>query len=261
MNYRTRSLLLTGASCLGVAATMIFTRQCSIKADAVRRERKLITAKDIVKQTGLHYIPALLCGGGTIALILLNQRMTAAYVASVVSAAGTSGRLFREFEAKTRDILGDMKVDEIHRSIAKDHEDGIVHAAVPELSAQGLISSIPDPKVEGNLLFYDEFTDIWFRSSFAAVRNAEYHLNRNFSLGADISLDEFYEFLGVELPPEYRGLTWGECLLADGIPWLDFHHYDSFSKEKNEQYFILRYDYDPVLDYSQDDRYELFQKR
>lgn len=259
MNYKTRSWLLTGLSCAGVVATMIFTRQCSIKADEIRRKEKLITPKDIVKKTGPHYIPALLCGGGTIALILIHQHMTAAYVAGVVSAAGASSRLFHEFEAKSRDILGDTKVDEIHRAVAKDHENGIVHAVVPELRAPGLMTSMPDPKVEGDLLFYDEFTDIWFRSSFAAVRNAEYHLNRNFSLGADISLDEFYEFLGVELPPEYRGLTWGECLLDDGIPWLDFHHYDSFSKEKNEQYFILRYDYDPVLDYRQDN--ELFQKR
>lgn len=258
MNYKTRSWLLTGLSCAGVVATMIFTRHCSIKADAVRRSEKLIDTKVIVKRTAPIYIPALLCGGGTVALILINQCITAAYVASIISAAGASSRLFHEFEAKTRDILGDMKVDEIHRAIARDHENGIVHAVVPDTCGPGIVSSHLDPKVEGDLLFYDEFTDIWFRSSFAAVRTAEYHLNRNFCLGADISLDDFYEFLGVELPYEFReSLFWGEFLMDNAMVWLDFDHIPAFSKEKNEQYFILRYDYGPTVE----DAIELFQRR
>lgn len=255
MNNKTVRTLLTGLSCAGVVATMICTRQCSIKADEIRRKEKLVDPKTIVKRTSPYYIPAIICGGGTIAFILLNQYLTAKYVAAIVSAAGASTRFFHEFETKAREMLGDMKVDEIHRAIAEDHEKGIVNAAVPQLYAPGLLSCVADPKIEGNLLFYDEFTDIWFRSSFAAVKNAEYHLNRNFVLGADISLEEFYDFLGVGLPKEFRELRWGDVLLADGICWLDFHHLDAFSKDKNEHYIIIRYDYDPVLEL--EDRYDI----
>ena len=234
MNFKTKNYVLSGVSCAGVVATMIFTHKSTIKAE--RSDKKSI----------IHYIPALTCGGATVASILLNQHLTNKYVAGLIGTAGVSGRLFREFEANARKMFGDTKVDEIHRQIAKDHENGITYAIVPELSAPGLMTSVPDPKVKGDLLFYDEFTDIWFRSSFAAVKNAEYHLNRNFVLGADISLEEFYEFLGVELPEQYHGFCWGDYLIEDGITWLDFHHYDAYSQEKDENYIIIRYDYEPI---------------
>lgn len=260
MNYKTQAWLLTSASCAGVIATMIFTRQSSIKADAVRRKEKLITKKDIVKKTGKYYVPALACGGATIATILMNQHLTNKHITGIVAAAGASSRLYHEFERKSRDIFGDLKVDEVHRAIAKDHEDGIVQAATPDISAPGLLSRITDPIVQGNLLFYDEFTDIWFRSSFAGVKNAEYHLNRNFVLGGEASLKTFYEFLGVGLPPKYADLTWDDILLNDGIYWVDFNHLDAYSKEKNEHYIILQYEWSPGF-VNLDGSYEMFVRR
>lgn len=261
MNHKTMRTLLTGLSCVGVVATMIFTRQCSIKADEVRRNELLVSKRDILKKTGPHYIPALICGGATIAVILFNDRFNAKYAAGLVSAAGASGRFFHEFEAKARDILGEEKVKEVHRAIARDHENGIVVAAIPDLYAPGLMTCVSDPVIKGDQLFYDEFTNIWFRSSFAAVKCAEYHLNRNYALGDDITLKKFYEFLGVGLPEEFNGLSWTDILYTDGVNWLDFNHLEAFSKEKNEQYFIISYEYPPIVGIDENGEIEFFKRR
>ena len=56
----------------------------------------------------------------------------------------------------------------------------------------------------------------------ASVLNAQYHLNRNFTLRGYVSLNEFYEFLGIEKVVCGEGIGWGQDLLEDGIFWIDF---------------------------------------
>ena len=98
----------------------------------------------------------------------------------------------------------------VRKEIAKDHYD----------------SSLEKPSGDDLLLFYDEWSNRYFWKTFAEVKEAEYHLNRNLALRYDVELNEFYEFLGLE--PTAFGAENGWSLEAGGqwygYSWIDFEH-------------------------------------
>ena len=51
--------------------------------------------------------------------------------------------------------------------------------------------------------------------------NAEYHLNRNFTMRGYATLNEFYEFLGLEETLFGSMMGWA---VDDDIYWIDFNH-------------------------------------
>lgn len=51
------------------------------------------------------------------------------------------------------------------------------------------------------VLFYDGYSQRYFESKISQVLQAEYHLNRNFAIGADVTLNDFYLFLGIDRIP------------------------------------------------------------
>mgnify|MGYP000867048717 CR=1 FL=1 len=61
-----------------------------------------------------------------------------------------------------------------------------------------------------------------FNMPISQVLQAEYHLNRNFALGGGfITLNQFYEFLGIEPVPGGDEVGW---MVSDGLYWVDFDH-------------------------------------
>ena len=75
---------------------------------------------------------------------------------------------------------------------------------------------------EEERLFYDAISDRYFQATISQVLQAEYHLNRNFALsGGFITLNQFYEFLGVS---KVRGGDEVGWMVSDGLYWVDFDH-------------------------------------
>lgn len=70
-------------------------------------------------------------------------------------------------------------------------------------------------------LFYDELSKRYFEASIEQVLAAEYHLNRNFMLRGYVTINEFYEFLGISHIDGGDMLGWDVC---EEIFWIDFDH-------------------------------------
>ena len=94
------------------------------------------------------------------------------------------------------------------------------------VSADGLALYRPDLDRENEkILFYDMYSDRYFRATIPAVLNAEYHLNRNLVLRGDVTANEFYDFLGIDRIDYGDELIWSiEDLMENGIMWLDFEN-------------------------------------
>lgn len=75
---------------------------------------------------------------------------------------------------------------------------------------------------EPTYIFYLTSSDTFFESRLSKVLEAEYHLNRNFGLGGDVSLNNLHEFLGIKTRDELKDLGWW---LNDDMIWIDFNHY------------------------------------
>ena len=75
---------------------------------------------------------------------------------------------------------------------------------------------------EAERLFYDAISSRYFQATISQVLQAEYHLNRNFALsGGFITLNDFYDFLGISKTPEGDKIGW---MVSDGLYWVDFDH-------------------------------------
>ena len=84
-------------------------------------------------------------------------------------------------------------------------------------------------------LFYDTFSRRYFESTIAQVLEAEYHLNRNWSLGGDVCVNDFYNFLGIEPIDGGDYLSW---FYEDGISWIDFNHRKTVVEDGLEVYMV-----------------------
>ena len=84
-------------------------------------------------------------------------------------------------------------------------------------------------------LFYDEFSERYFTSTIDKVLQAEYHLNRNLALGGIMTLNDWFEFLGLEKAPDGDTLGWSVC---DSYYWLDFNHSKTVLDDGLECYLI-----------------------
>lgn len=81
--------------------------------------------------------------------------------------------------------------------------------------------AIPSKIEEPLRLFYDTLSERHFKSTLSQVLQAEYHLNRNYTLGADTSANDWNLFLGLDPRPEDENKMWYP---EDGVYWIDFNH-------------------------------------
>lgn len=205
-----------------------------------------MSIKEELKQTWKYYIPVVATTGLTITTIILNHKLSGKEIAAILGSAGLSTKLLNEYKQKIKEIAGDEAYDDINRAIAKDHEDGIIHAVTPCIDICDAVQCHQDVPQEGNELFYDMYSETWFRSSMEAVRAAEYHLNRNHSLGGCVPAQMFYEFLGLPIDLVDDNVGWGFQLMEDGIYWIDFEH--TLSKtEDGEEYTIISFTWNPYV--------------
>ena len=215
--------ILTGIAGIGVIATAILSAKATIKVnrlldEAEDRKGESLTKTEKLKIAAPAYIPVIALGGLTIAVIceinILNKRQQIALASAYVIAK----ERFQKYRNKVKDIYG----EEAHRKIMD--ELTVENCADTDIIAVGFASnsSLDFQTEEKTYIFHDVFSDRYFESTFSKVLQAEYHLNRNFALSAKISLNDFYNFLGLERTDYGQFVGWS---MDTGILWIDFNHH------------------------------------
>lgn len=223
---RSIPILLSGMAVTGVVATAITAAKAVPKAKtlvqkAEEEKGEPLTRMEQVQTATPAYIPAIATGVGTVMCILgaaaLNQKNQAA----LASAYAFLNHSYHAYKTKVRDICG----EETHHRIMD--EIAVEQCRDVPIYAPGVIGSSTldiDDDTETKRLFYDAYSQRYFESTLYRVLKAEYHLNRNFALGADVTVNDFYAFLGLE-PIENGDVIGWYSLNHDGICWLDFDHH------------------------------------
>lgn len=108
---------------------------------------------------------------------------------------------------------------EIEPIIIKDQcfEQDIWTMDFTDYVTQSVHSEIEDPL----RLFYDELSQRHFKATLSHVVQAEYHLNRNYTLGQEVTANEWYAFLGLDTIEGDDDKMWYP---EDGVYWIDFNH-------------------------------------
>lgn len=217
------STILTCIGAIGVVATAITAVKATPKAiklleQATYEKGEDLTKIEMIKVAGPAYIPSVAIGASTIACIfganVLNKRKQA----TIMSAYAFADNAYKEYRGKVKELLGEETDNRIRDAIAMDKRDEEVTGYVPGLGSLDLSGE--------KYLFFEEHRGKYFEATMEQVLNAEYHLNRNFSMRGDVCLNEFYEFLGLEPNEIGHALGWDITTLVEDYDstWIDFSH-------------------------------------
>ena len=196
--YRSSPTILTVVASIGVIATTITAVQATPKAIKLLKEAELekgenLTKLEIVRVAGPTYIPSVLLGVSTIACIFGANALNQKKQASLMSAYVMLNESYKQYRKSAKTVYGEDADDKIHAEMAKDASKK------------------------------------YFRTTMAAVLNAQYHVNRNLSIKGDCSLNEYLSFLGVEGIDGGDELGWDISYMVEEMDcyWLDFDNYKS----------------------------------
>ena len=220
--------VLTCIGAVGVVATAVLAVKAPpkalelVKADSRKNhdgDPHAATKMEAVKSCWKCYIPATFTGATTIACIfganILNKRQQA----SLASAYALVSRSYNDYKRKLKELYGEEAHKKIMESLAVEKAKDI---PISSASFVGHSSLDFEDAVEETRLFYDPISERYFESTIGKVLQAEYHLNRNFMFAGYISLNEFYEFLGIEETELGATVGWNSC--NGDIFWIDFNH-------------------------------------
>jgi hypothetical protein len=218
--------ILTFVGAVGVVATAVLAVKATPKAirlledatyerDPVLRYEEL-PILDKVKVTWPCYFPAALTCVATITCIFGINALNKRNQASLASAYAMLHQSYQKYRKAANSVYGSDADSKIKAEMAKD----------AYVSADGYsMYSLDDDKESERILCHDIHSSRYFTTTMAAVLNAEYHLNRNLTLRGWASLNEFYDFLGVDTVPHGNEIGWCmDKLMEGGYMWLDFEN-------------------------------------
>ena len=178
-------------------------------------------AARIVDEKGSRapYILPIVIGGGTIVCMAGALYLGAKESAGLSSAYSLLAGTYQAYTGKVKEKYGLEAHKEILDSIAAEK------SSPPYLYFDDWIGDstldFEDYSEEDERLFYDVYSKRYFTSTKEQVLQAEYHLNRNFTLGGSNTVNELYEFLGIGTIEDGDNVGWDR---ASGIEWVDFDH-------------------------------------
>ena len=203
---------------------------------------------ELVKATWKCYIPTAIVTTLTLTCLIASKRLDKKQIAALSTAVAGAGSLVSAYRDKIRDYASPEVLEQIDKEVA---EAEIKKAKNVTISTPGLTSSKKemDLNTDEEVLFFDPFTKVKFKTSKLSFLGAKYYLNRNFTIGGAAPLSMFYEFLGVTLPEEYMYAGWDIDKMAEEMDsyWIDIDVVRSDKKDPDtgEIYYSIYYGFDP----------------
>lgn len=213
---RNGSTILTCLGAGGMIATVVMAVKATPKAMRACTDAKIekgstqLTKMEIVKAATPAYIPTAAVGTGTLICIFGANVLSRKQQAALTSAYAMLESTYREYKRKVQQLCG-PETDRIIEKVMEEERRDMEEDRPPWDEVQ---------------TFYIAGQAQFFERTMEQVMQAEYHLNRNFVLKGEVSLNELYEFLDLPTTSEGERLGWnlydGEAFY--GYQWIDFYH-------------------------------------
>ncbi len=216
--------ILTVVSAGGVVATAVLSSKSALKAQALIKEAEEskhdgLTTFEVVQVAAPAYIPAIAAGVATIACICGVRAYDRRQQAALIGGYAIIKNAHQNYISKVKELYGEEAHQKVMDAIAVEKTDN-VSITVPGFIGEA--STTDFGADEDKHLFFDAFSDRYFESTIGQVLQAEMHLNRNYTRGADVTVNDFYSFLGLVPIENGNDLRWSP---ESGIMWIDFNHH------------------------------------
>lgn len=213
---RNASTILTTAGAVGVVVTSVMAVKATPKAlrlleDAKREKGEDLTKLEVIATAAPVYIPSVLVGTATIACVFGANVLNKKQQAAMMSAYALLDQSYKDYKKKVDELYGEGSNKEVEHEIVKDKYNESDLTATDE---------------DGKELFYDAFSERYFRSTMADVLEAEYEINHILAQDCGVYLNEFYDQLGLDEVDygDYLGWSTFELVETYWYCWVEFEH-------------------------------------
>lgn len=229
--------ILTALSISGVVTTAYLTGKASYEASVIIHDNESVGGthgdrkerfKERAKHTWRLYVPAGISGAVTVGCIIASSRGAGKRTAAAVTAYSVTERAFSEYREKVVEQIGKNKEQAIRDEIAQDHI--LQNPQVKEIIVTGT----------GQVLCCELFTHRYFRSDMEQLRKAQNDINAKIVNGYYVSLDQFYDLIGLPYTSTSGNLGWDSNKLME-------LHFSTVLSEHDEPCLAFDYNYTKPL--------------
>lgn len=232
--------ILTGVGIAGFISAGIMGIKVTPLALELIDERKEeleveeLTPVETIKTTWTCYAPVAGLALVSAACVVGGSTISAKRSAALATAYALSEGTLKEYKDKVVETIGEKKEKEVRDAIAKDR-----------IEKNPVVSDKVFNTGKGNTLCYDGFSGVggYFRSDIEVIRKAVNEVNRRLLLDNYISLNDFYEEIGLE--PTKLGYTLG-WNIEQSLIEVDF---SSQLTPDKEPCLVIDFKNPPVYDY------------
>lgn len=191
---RTLSLILSLIGVGGVGATSWLAVRCSKKAETAEGKKGKILA----------YAPAIGAGVATAGCILGSHHVSTKEIAALTATCGYLTANREKIQKVVKEKFGDEKLQEVNQAVAQEE----MKEAKDFKKKKPLIGQTIEETGYGDVLFTELYLGRKFRSSVEHVEKAIKELNREFHYGNYVSMNDFYDYLGIETTLAGENFGW-----------------------------------------------------
>lgn len=207
--------ILTGIGVTGMIASTVLAVKDTPKAlkliEAKKEELGVdeLTPIETVKAAWKPYIPAAVTGILSVSCIVGASAVNYKRNAALATAYAISEKAITKYRDKVIETIGEKKEKEIREKVAQDDVN-----KEPVSKAKVLVTS------KGNTLCRESISGRYFTSDMDKIKKVVNELNRRMIYDNYISLDEFYNGIGLDPIKNSSRLGWN---IDDGLIELDFY--------------------------------------
>lgn len=166
------------------------------------KEKALVLAEG-AKELAPEVIPPALVIGGTIFCIIGSHKEHMRREAALMSMLAVSQTDLKLYKDKIKEMVGQRKSELIDGEVAQEHFDR--HPVPKEFDDEFL--TYADATDQRTVIFYDPWSDRYFRSSIEDVKEAFRNVISDLRYQDSVSLNDLYEYLGMD--PTIAGKFFG----------------------------------------------------
>lgn len=193
--------ILTGLGVAGLIATAILAIKATPKAidmideaefekcNETEDDEAILTKKEVVKAAWKCYIPTVITGACSIACIIGSNSVNIKRNAALGAAYELSRVALQEYKNKVVETVGEETGKKIERSVVKDKMD----RKVSDKDSDKTVVIMDN----NDILCYDVMNDRYFPSNANKIKDAVSEANIRLSNEDYISLNDFYDELGI----------------------------------------------------------------
>ena len=207
--------ILTGIGVAGMITTTVLAVRATPKAlkliDAKKQELKVDKLKpvEMVKTCWKPYIPAAITGVTSVACVIGASSVNARRNAALATAYKLSETALAEYREKVVETIGEKKEQLVRDAVAKEQIE-----KNPVTNNNVIVTG------KGTSRCYDVISGRYFESDIDRIKRAENELNNKLLRDDYVSLNEFYDELGLDhIYPIGDDLGWD---IAHGMVNIDF---------------------------------------